>query len=177
MGKTVKSRIISSVVSVLCVIALCVWANSGIPSMYQSYREKAMAKAAATRTTHQIAAPAQQPADTAPAASDVVTEEPVMEDTADTSFDMPTEDAAVYDIEEPMDEMPMDEEPVEEEEVYEEEEPVEEEAPVETEKSFFEKIVDFVTDMFSSLTSGDFFAKIKDFFAGLFSKVGIQLPF
>ncbi len=173
MGKTVKSRALMSVISFVCVAAICIWANSSIPSLYESYKEKsiAQAQASASSTSQQVAKPAQSTP--APAAAD--TAAPV-EEAAPVAEDTSASDTNVFEIEEPVEEEPMEaeEEPVEEE-VYEEEEPEEEEEPVQENKSFFEKVLDFIKGIFDTLFSGSFIDKIKEFFSSILGLIGINL--
>lgn len=144
MGKTVKSRIFMSVTAMICVVALCIVANSGIPSLYKSYAEKVAAQDAATRTTKQV-----------------VTMAPT---TTTTTTQAVTEESVVYEIEETT--APVNEEPSTEE-VTEEEETTTEAQEAPAEESFLDKIINF----FTSLFSGDLFASIGDIFSKIISTI------
>lgn len=144
MGKTVKSRIFMSVTAMICVVALCIVANSGIPSLYKSYAEKVAAQDAATRTTKQV-----------------VTMAP---STTTTTTQAVTEESVVYEIEETT--APVNEEPSTEE-VTEEEETTTEAQEAPAEESFLDKIINF----FTSLFSGELFASIGDIFSKIISTI------
>lgn len=144
MGKTVKSRIFMSVTAMICVVALCIIANSGIPSLYKSYAEKVAAQDAATRTTKQV-----------------VTMAPT---TTTTTTQAVTEESVVYEIEETT--ATVNEEPSTEE-VTEEEETTTEAQEAPAEESFLDKIINF----FTSLFSGDLFASIGDIFSKIISTI------
>ena len=144
MGKTVKSRIFMSVTAMICVVALCIVANSGIPSLYKSYAEKVAAQDAATRTTKQV-----------------VTMAPT---TTTTTTQAVTEESVVYEIEETT--ATVNEEPSTEE-VTEEEETTTEAQEAPAEESFLDKIINF----FTSLFSGDLFASIGDIFSKIISTI------
>ncbi len=144
MDKTVKSRIFMSVTAMICVVALCIIANSGIPSLYKSYAEKVAAQDAATRTTKQV-----------------VTMAPT---TTTTTTQAVTEESVVYEIEETT--APVNEEPSTEE-VTEEEETTTEAQEAPAEESFLDKIINF----FTSLFSGDLFASIGDIFSKIISTI------
>lgn len=144
MGKTVKSRIFISVTAMICVVALCIIANSGIPSLYKSYAEKVAAQDAATRTTKQV-----------------VTMAPT---TTTTTTQAVTEESVVYEIEETT--ATVNEEPSTEE-VTEEEETTTEAQEAPAEESFLDKIINF----FTSLFSGDLFASIGDIFSKIISTI------
>ena len=144
MGKTVKSRIFISVTAMICVVALCIIANSGIPSLYKSYAEKVAAQDAATRTTKQV-----------------VTMAPT---TTTTTTQAVTEESVVYEIEETT--APVNEEPSTEE-ITEEEETTTEAQEAPAEESFLDKIINF----FTSLFSGDLFASIGDIFSKIISTI------
>ncbi len=144
MGKTVKSRIFMSVTAMICVVALCIIANSGIPSLYKSYAEKVAAQDAATRTTKQV-----------------VTMAPT---TTTTTTEAVTEESVVYEIEETTG--TVNEEPSTEE-VTEEEETTTEAQEAPAEESFLDKIINF----FTSLFSGDLFASIGDIFSKIISTI------
>ena len=141
MGKTVKSRIFMSITAMVCVVALCIIANSGIPSLYKSYAEKVAAQDAATRPVKQV-----------------VTMAPT---TTTTTTEAATEESVVYEIEETTTEVA--EAPAED--VTEEETTTEaaEEAPAE--EGFLDKIINF----FTSLFSGDLFGSIGDIFSDILS--------
>ena len=144
MGKTVKSRIFMSVTAMICVVALCIVANSGIPSLYKSYAEKVAAQDAATRTTKQV-----------------VTMAPT---TTTTTTQAVTEESVVYEIEETT--ATVNEEPSTEVVTDEEETTTEaQEAPAE--ESFLDKIINF----FTSLFSGELFASIGDIFSKIISTI------
>ena len=138
MGKTVKSRIFISVTAMICVVALCIIANSGIPSLYKSYAEKVAAQDAATRTTKQVVTMAV------------------------------TEESVVYEIEEttaPVNEEPSTEEVTEEEETTTEaQEAPAEESFLDKIINFFTSL--FSGDLFASI--GDIFSKIISTILGIF---------
>lgn len=178
MGKTVKSRTIMSIASFLLCAALCLVANTSIPKIYESYKQKAVAQQAASQATHQI----KKEAPVVPVEEPVIPEE-TTEDTSfeDTSFD----DTAVYDV-------PEDTTPVEKYEEPAAEEPKEEEAPAEdveepeTEETaeeekeednggFFGIIISLITGIIEKITSLDVFGKIKDFLGDILKFFGIEL--
>ncbi|MBQ8782947.1 MAG: hypothetical protein IJZ57_04160 [Clostridia bacterium] len=150
MGKTVKSRLFICITSIICVIALCIIANSGIPALYQSHAEKVAAQDAATRTTKQVVTTTTT---TAPA-----TEAPV------------TEESIVYEIEESTTEA-VSEESTEEEVI--EEETTTEAADDSSEESFLDKILNFLTSIFDMIFSGELFAKLGDLFSGVLGIFGL----
>lgn len=144
MGKTVKSRIFMSITAMVCVAALCIIANSGIPSLYKSYAEKVAAQDAATRPTKQVV---------------------TMAPTTTTTTEAATEESVVYEIEETTTEAVTEEAT---EEVTEEETTTEaEEAPAE--EGFLDKILNF----FTSLFSGDLFSGLGDAFSGILGIFGL----
>ena len=181
MGKTVKSRTIMSIASFLLCAALCLVANTSIPKIYESYKQKAVAQQAASQATHQI----KKETPVAPVEEPVIPEEPV-EDTSfeDTSF----EDTAVYDVpedttpvekyEEPAAEEPEEEEAPTEEDVEEPETETEtgdEEAQEEDNGGFFGVILSLITGLIEKITSFDIFGKIKDFIGDILKFFGIEL--
>ena len=175
MGKTVKSRLLVSITSFLCVVALCIWANSGIPSLYESYKERTVAQAQASASTNvqKVSKPSSSSSEPAPEQDAFVAEDTAVDEAPVEDF--VSEDANVFDIDEP-EEVPAEEPEEEVEEEYEEieEEEIPEE-PVEENKTFFEKVVDFITGVFETLTSGGLLQKIKDFFSNILGLVGINL--
>lgn len=163
MGKTVKSRVVLSITSIICVIVICIIANKGIPSLYESHRQKAVAQEAASRAAEQV----EIPKTTAPSATQTPATEPSTEATEQATV---TEDANVYDIPE---ETTQEETTTQAEEEYTEEETTEPNSDSsDSEGSFFEKIINFFTKLFEAITSGDFFNKISEFFSGIFGKLG-----
>ena len=162
MGKTVKSRAIMSIASLLLVAVFCIVANGSVPKLYESYKLKEVAKQAATQTTHVIKKdkPVKQEEPTVPA------EEPVTED---------QDDANVYDVpEEP------EEEPVEEEE---EEEDFDFDFDIDDDNggskseggSLLDKIIGFFTSLFEKISSCKLLTKIKDFLAKFLKIFGVTL--
>ncbi len=146
MGKTVKSRIFMSITAMVCVAALCIIANSGIPSLYKSYAEKVAAQDAATRPVKQV-----------------VTMAPA---TTTTTTEAVTEGSVDYEIEETTTEAVTEE--ATQEEVTEEETTTEaEEAPAE--ESFLDKILNF----FTSLFSGELFSSFGDIFSDILGIFGL----
>lgn len=163
MGKTVKSRVVLSITSIICVIAICIIANKGIPSLYESHRQKALAQEAASRAAEQV----EIPKTTAPAVTQAhETTEPTTEATESETV---TEDGNVYDIPE---ETTQEETTTQTEEYTEEETTEPDSDSSDSEGSFFDKIIDFFTKLFEAITSGDFFNKISEFFSGIFGKLG-----
>lgn len=161
MGKTVKSRVVLSITSIICVIAICIIANKGIPSLYESSRQKALAQEAASRAAEQV----EIPKTTAPS----VTQAPAATEptTQATEPETVTEDANVYDIPEETTTQATTEA---EEEAPEEE--VTEPNSSDSDDSFFGKIISFLTGIIEAITSGDLFGKISEFFSGIFGKLG-----
>lgn len=157
MGKTVKSRTVLSITSIICVVALCIIANKGIPSLYASQREKAIAQENATRVVEQV----NKPSTTAP-----TTQQPTTEPTTEPTV---SEDSNVYEIvEDTTAPQAQEEEPTQEEE-----EPTQPETPA-SEESFFDKIIGFFTSIFEAFTSGDILTTIKDFISSLFGGIGLS---
>lgn len=158
MGKTVKGRVFISITAFICVIAICLIANKGVPSLYASHREKVAAQDSATRVVEQIKKPK-----TTTAATTTTTTEP--------STEAITEDANIYDITEDS----ASEEEVTEEETTEaeEEETTAPDNQDSSSKSFFDKVIDFFTTIFEAITSGNLLEKIKEFISGLFGKIGL----
>ncbi len=148
MGKTVKSRLFFSITSIICVIALCIIANSSIPSLYESHAQKVAAQEAATRTTKQV-----------------VTVAPTTTVSPETTV---TQESIVYEIEEtttPVVEDSVDEEVSEEEITDADEQPAEE--------SILDKILNFLTSIFDMIFSGEIFAKLGELFSGLLGIFGL----
>lgn len=158
MGKTVKGRVFISITAFICVIAICLIANKGVPSLYASHREKVAAQDSATRVVEQIKKPK-----TTTAATTTTTTEP--------STEAITEDANIYDITEDS----ASEEEVTEEETTEaeEEETTAPDNQDSSSKSFLDKVIDFFTTIFEAITSGNLLEKIKEFISGLFGKIGL----
>lgn len=160
MGKTVKGRVFISITAFICVIAICLIANKGVPSLYASHREKVAAQDSATRVVEQVNKPKTTTATTAATTTTTAAAEAV------------TEDANVYDIAE---------DSASEEDISEdtnEEEPEEEETTApdnqdNSSKSFLDKVIDFFTSLFEAITSGTLLEKIKEFFSGIFGKIGL----
>lgn len=150
MGKTVKSRVFVCITSLVCVIAICLIANTAIPSLWESYAKKVAAEEEANKP---VAVQVVKPAPTAPQA-------PVTE---------PTEASEVFEIEEPAVVEPT--EPVTEEPV--EEETTTEPAADSGSESFLDKIINFLTSIFDLIFSGEIFTKIGDFFAGILGIFGL----
>ena len=177
MGKTVKSRTIMSIASFLLCAALCLVANTSIPKIYESYKQKAVAQQAASQATHQI----KKETPVTPVEEPVIPEEEPVED---TSFE---DEALVYDV--PEDPTPVEkyEEPAAEEPKEEEEAPAEDVEEPETEASdeeaeeskdeggFFGIILSLITGIIEKITSLDIFGKIKDFIGDILKFFGIEL--
>lgn len=169
MGKTVKGRAVMSIASFLFVVAFCLVANSSVPKLYESYKQRVVAQQAASQTaTHEIKK--DMPTENTTPAEDVA--EPV-EDA------IPEEDANVYDIpeEEPAVEEAPEEEPEEEEDFdfdFDIDDGNDEENKEES-GGFFAAIISFITSLIEKISSFDIFAKIKDFFAGILKIFGIEL--
>ncbi len=168
MGKTVKSRTIASVASFLLVVAFCIVANSSVPKLYESYKQKVVAQQAATHSTNVIKK--ETPA---------IQEEPVAEETEapveETDF---SEDANVYDIpEETPEEVAEPEETEEPEEDFDFDFDFDDEESEDKEESggFFSIIMSFITSIIDKIKSLDIFAKIKDFFANILKIFGIEI--
>lgn len=151
MGKTVKSRIFISITSIICVIALCIIANSGIPSLYQSHAEKVAAQEAASRTTQTVVAPTTTKTVAAP----------------ETTV---TEESIVYEIEESTTPV-VTEEPTEE--VVSEEETTTEAAQEPEEESLLDKILNFLTSIFEMIFSGEIFTKLGEAFSSILGIFGL----
>lgn len=151
MGKTVKSRLFICITSIVCVVALCIIANSGIPSLYQSHAEKVAAQDAATRTVKQVVTTTTT---TTAAPETTVTEESIVYEIEETT----TEEVTVAETTT--------------EEVTEEETTTE---AVETpaEESLLDKILNFLTSIFDMIFSGDLFAKLGDAFSGVLGIFGL----
>lgn len=177
MGKTVKSRTVMSIASFLLCAALCLVANSSIPKIYESYKQKAVAQQAASQATHQIkkeapVVPVEEPV----IPEETFEEEPVIEDTSfeDTNvYDVPEEPAPVV---EPVTEPEKNVEPVEEpEEDVEEPEETPAEEETKDEGGFFGIIISLITGIIEKITSLDIFGKIKDFLGDILKFFGIEL--
>ncbi len=147
MGKTIKSRIFISITSMICVAALCIIANSGVPALYESYAEKVAAQDAATRTVKQVVTTVTTTTTTEPETT--VTEESIVYEIEETTTEATTEATTVEEVTE--------------------EETTTEAAEAPAEESFLDKIINF----FTSLFSGDIFAELADTFSGLFGGLGL----
>lgn len=169
MGKTVKSRILFSITTFICVVVLCVIASNGIPSLYRSQKEKAALEAAAIKASQEVSKPDEK--------NNSNTNAPVVTPNAPVATDPVDEGSNDYDVpaEEPI------QEPEQVDDVDSEEDDdwfgddSEQESPVAPEKeSFIDKVISFFTSIFETIFSGEFFTKIKDFFGNIFSLVGIK---
>ena len=159
MGKTVKGRVFISITAFICVIAICLIANKGVPSLYASHREKVAAQDSATRVVEQV----RKPKTTTTAATTTTTA---------AATEAVTEDANVYDItEDSASEEEVSEDTTEEE--TEEEETTAPDNQNDSSKSFLDKVIDFFTSLFEAITSGTLLEKIKEFFSGIFGKIGL----
>lgn len=150
MGKTVKSRLFISITSVICVVALCIIANSGIPALYESHAEKVAAQDAATRTTKQVVTTT-----TTTAAPETTV----------------TEESIVYEIEETTTTTTAPETTTEE---LTEEETTTEAVADSGEESLLDKILNFLTSIFDTIFSGDLLSKLGDAFSGIFGIFGLN---
>ena len=157
MGKTVKGRVFISITAFICVIAICLIANKGVPSLYASHREKVAAQDSATRVVEQVKKPK-----TTTAATTTTT--------AETTTEAITEDANIYDITE---DSASEEAVTEEEPTEEEEDTTAPDNQDNSSKSFLDKVIDFFTTIFEAITSGNLLEKIKEFISGLFGKIGL----
>lgn len=149
MDKSVRNKLFMSITSIICVVAVCIIANSAIPSLYESHAQKVAAQEAATRTTKQVVTVA--PTTTQAAPETTVTEESV-----------------VYEIEETTEAV------VEEsstEAVTEETTTEAEEAPAE--EGILDKVLNFLTSIFEMIFSGEIFTKLGDAFADILGMIGL----
>lgn len=157
MGKTVKSRIFISITAFICVIAICIIANKGVPSLYASHREKIAAQDSATKVVQQV----QKPKTTVKTTTATTT--------TTAATEAVTEDANIYDITEDS----AEETDFTEEETVEEEDTTAPDSQNDSSKSFLDKVIDFFTQIFEAITSGNLLAKIKEFISGIFGKIGL----
>lgn len=171
MGKTVKSRTVLSIASFLFVVAFCLVANSSVPKLYESYKQKAVAQQAASQTIKPVKK--ETPVKDMPVVDDTTDAEPVEDD---SSF---SEDSNVYDVPEetPVEEAPVEEEETEEDEDFDFDFGDEESEDKEDESSggFLGMIISFITSLIEKITSLDIFGKLKDFFANILKFFGIEL--